>query len=125
MPSRSFSHELPHSGKNDELLPDVLEIGGRLPGDQLINHLLRRGTAMRGEKGGEAAFIVIPQIFAVIFFLAEKESELTQDPLKDRKVDRFAVRDDTVEVENHRTQQGSLVKTRARVSEARSDRRDA
>jgi hypothetical protein len=45
--------------------------------------------------------------------------------LKDRKVDRFAVRDDTVEVENHRTQQGSLVKTRARVSEARSDRRDA
>src|SRR5262245_36772087 len=87
---------------DNELLLNTLQVGSRLATDQLINDHGRRRAVVRGEKGGAATLVVETQIVGVIFFLAEKEPQFAQHPLKNGKVHWFGIRHYPIKVEDNR-----------------------
>src|SRR6185295_6020387 len=98
-PARS-TDEILDAGQYDEMRTDVIEIQGGFSRHQFVDHRLRRRPSSGGQDCCETSLVVVPQIVRIVFLLGHEDAELTEEPLKHRAVDRFVVRDDSVEIEN-------------------------
>lgn len=97
-----FAHKLAHTGENNQVILDGLQIGLRFPLHQLRDRRGVDGTMVCGQRRDKAASIVIAKVVGVVVGFGQADADFSQCLAKTSEMERLGVRDHPIKVKDDR-----------------------